>query len=318
MNYKNINSLSGFVIAPYHFDQEEAILLNGEQQRVLSLDEIDSTISQDFQLKEVATHETSRREYTRIVDQGIQDIKDNHLKKVVLSRVKFEKYESSNLLKAFLEGIKTYAGAFVCIHYTHHYGLWFGCSPEILVKEQNNTFETMALAGTQPEIDNLKLASWTQKEIEEQAFVSRYVINSFKKLRLREFDEDGPKTVRAGRLLHLCTKFSVNLKDTDVTQVTSHMLELLHPTSAVCGMPKEKAAELITNLESHDRKLFCGFLGPINLKHETQLFVNLRCAEIGSNGALLYAGAGITEDSVAENEWNETNIKCLTIGRLLD
>ena len=108
------------------------------------------------------------------------------------------------------------------------------------------------------------------------------------------------------------------LRETEVVQVTNQMLELLHPTSAVCGMPKDKATTLIDELESHDRKLFAGFLGSINVQQETQLYVNLRCAEIGKNGALLYAGAGITEDSISENEWNETTIKCLTIGRLVD
>lgn len=55
----------------------------------------------------------------------------------------------------------------------------------------------MALAGTQPASGEnpLKSAAWTQKEIEEQALVCRYIVDCFKKIRLREYEEHGPKTI---------------------------------------------------------------------------------------------------------------------------
>jgi isochorismate synthase len=70
------------------------------------------------------------------------------------------------------------------------------------------------LAGTQKaQGENpLKSAAWTQKEIEEQALVSRYIVDCFKKIRLREYDEHGPKTVLAGNLLHLRSDFKVDMK----------------------------------------------------------------------------------------------------------
>ena len=76
-----------------------------------------------------------------------------------------------------------------------------------------------------------------QKDIEEQALVERYVISCFKKIRLREYDEHGPKTMIAGNVLHLKTEFEVDMVATNFPQLGSVMLNLLHPTSAVCGMP---------------------------------------------------------------------------------
>lgn len=174
------------------------------------------------------------------------------------------------------------------------------------------------MAGTQVSTqENLSEAIWRQKEIEEQALVSRYIVNCFKKIRLREFDEHGPRTVKAANLLHLKTEFTVDLSQIEVPNLGSIMLDLLHPTSAICGMPKEESMAFILANEKHDRKLFCGFLGPINIDDETHIFVNLRCAELSKNQLSFYAGAGITEDSNPEKEWIETEMKCNTLLSLL-
>jgi isochorismate synthase len=135
----------------------------------------------------------------------------------------------------------------------------------------------------------------------------------FKQIRLREFEEHGPKTVEAGNLLHLKTIYTVDMEDTKFPLLGSVMLDLLHPTSAVCGMPKLPAQEFLSQNEKFHRELFSGYLGPVGIGNETHLFVNLRCMQILEDGALLYAGAGVTEDSVPVKEWIETQLKCDTL-----
>ena len=173
----------------------------------------------------------------------------------------------------------------------------------------------MSLAGTQQFTDEQPLHAlpWTQKEIEEQAMVSRYIINRFKEIRLREFEEVGPRTVKAGNLVHLCSTFTVDTVVTDYEDLGSTMLKLLHPTSAVCGMPKPLAKALISSLEKHPRKLYSGYLGPVNMKEGSHIYVNLRCMEVIGDEAVLYAGAGVTAYSNTENEWLETELKCNTM-----
>jgi isochorismate synthase len=197
-------------------------------------------------------------------------------------------------------------------------------TPEILV-EQNaaGIFRTISLAGTQSGVDadgfviSPSQARWSQKEIEEQAFVSRYIIDCFKKIRLREYTEIGPKTISTGNLLHLKTEYLVDTKAMDFPQLPGLMLGLLHPTSAVCGTPKQEAIDFISKTESHDRLMYSGYLGPVNLGDATHLFVNLRSVAIRGNKAVFYAGCGITEDSVPEKEWHETQMKCQTLQRVL-
>jgi len=91
------------------------------------------------------------------------------------------------------------------------------------------------------------------------------------------------------------------------------MLHLLHPTSSVCGMPKFPALQFIVANEHLNREFYSGFLGPVNIKGNNQLYVNLRCMQILRTRVVMYAGAGITHDSDPEKEWDETALKCQTL-----
>ena len=86
----------------------------------------------------------------------------------------------------------------------------------------------------------------------------------------------------------------------------------LHPTPAVSGYPQKEALDLIHKSEKHQRRIYAGMIGVIN-EHSTQLFVNLRCAEIIHNQAYLYLGGGFTKDSNVVSEWNETENKAKTL-----
>jgi isochorismate synthase len=191
-------------------------------------------------------------------------------------------------------------------------GTWLGATPELLVSiDKNSKFKTHALAGTQPYHSSIdvKSVAWTQKEIEEQAFVSRYIINCFKKIRVREYLEHGPKTVVAGNVMHLKTDYEVDMNEINFPQLGSVMLKLLHPTSAVCGMPLEPALNFLRKYEGYDREFYSGHLGPINFDNESHVFVNLRCLQLMESSARLYAGAGVTLDSNPEKEFLETEMK---------
>ena len=200
-------------------------------------------------------------------------------------------------------------------------GSWLGASPELLVSvEGKKTFRTTALAGTQlyTEGTNLKTVAWTQKDIEEQALVERYIISCFKKIRLREYEEHGPRTVIAGNVMHLKSDFTVDMQATNFPQLGSVMLQLLHPTSAVCGVPLDTALEFLHKHEGYNRQFYAGYLGPVNFNNDINIFVNLRCLQLVQDKAILYAGAGITQDSIPEKEWEETELKLNTLLKVID
>lgn len=250
--------------------------------------------------------------FEKIVVKAIEEIRSGKFEKAVLSR--FEDMELSAQFSAidFFEDVcKTYPNAFCSLTHIPGKGLWIGASPELLISKNLMEFKTIALAGTKKlqEGDQLAEIAWTQKDIEEQAFVSRYIINCFKKIRLREFAEHGPKTIKAGSLVHLKTEYLVNLQAVQAPGLADQMLHLLHPTAAVCGMPLDASKTFIYENENFDREFYSGFLGPVNYENSIDLFVNLRCMKISNDMARLYAGAGITEDSIPEKETDEIKMK---------
>lgn len=264
----------------------------------------------------------SKEDYCRLVERAVKEIEADHLQKLVCGRSKRlplpEKFQPIRFFRLLCEA---YPHAFVSFVSIPDVGSWIGATPEVLISiNADKVFKTMALAGTQPKSAALKPAdaAWRQKEIEEQALVSRYIINCFKKIRLREFDEIGPRTVVAGNLMHLRSDFKVENWIEEFPRLGSQMLGLLHPTSAVCGMPRSLARDFLAAHEELDRQFFAGFLGPVNLQKETSLFVNLRCMQLLEKEAVLYAGAGITADSDPEREWLETEEKIKTLSALLE
>lgn len=271
-------------------------------------------------LKETNIEVQDKARFLRLVGLGMEAIADGKVEKIVPARTKRVPLpEGFDLGKTLARLLAQYPTAFVNFFHLPSIGTWIGASPEVLIETEGDFFHTMSLAGTQvAQGDNpLKSVAWTQKEIEEQALVSRYIVDCFKTIRLREYEEHGPKTVLAGNLLHLRSDFKVNQKATGFANLGSVMLSLLHPTSAVCGMPRKEAHDFLSAHEGFDRSFYSGFLGPVNIDGATSIYVNLRTASLQDGQVMLYAGAGVTEDSDPEKEWEETEMKCEIIGKFI-
>ena len=275
--------------------------------------------------KDIHVSEVSKKHFIDWVEKSVHAIKEGKFQKVVLSRTDQSVFEKFDLYQAFLKLSNAYPNALVSAFYLPEQdATWLCATPEVLVQQNaEGIFKTVSLAGTQTALDNQgnllspQYASWTQKEIDEQAFVSRYIIECFKRIRLREYLENGPRTVLAGNLMHLKSEFLVDTIALDVKNLATTMLEMLHPTSAVCGTPKVEAKAWILQAEKHKREMYAGFLGPVGFKNEVHLYVNLRTVKIQGQMATFYAGCGITEDSLPEKEWEETSMKCRTLKGIL-
>jgi len=211
---------------------------------------------------------------------------------------------SANPLKVFYELCNKYPAAFVSLVYIPGDITWITATPELLVSAKDNEIKTVSLAGTKPAGS---LDRWTEKEKMEQQIVTDYIHQILERYS-KNINVSGPSEVIAGNVKHLKTLFSTAL-NTGLWNLVSD----LHPTPAVCGTPLDKARHFIEETEGYDRKYYTGFLGPCNIKGKTNLFVNLRCAELFSHAVNLYIGGGITKDSVPEAEWEETELKANTL-----
>jgi isochorismate synthase len=315
---------SVFLRADFSFSFDDGQLKNPESQLEISsvtwLNNLDRKIVPKKTRKykpETSFAETSKAHFIEIVSKSVELIESGAAEKIVPSRTKkITLPHDFDVVTVFQRLCKNYPNALVSVVYAPEHGTWIGATPETLVSvEDKSVFRTVALAGTKPydETISLKNVAWTQKEIEEQALVERYIISCFKKIRLREYDEHGPKTSVAGNLMHLRSDFVVDMKATNFSQLGSVMLQLLHPTSAVCGMPLDTALDFLNKNEGYDREFYAGYLGPVNFHRDIHIFVNLRCMQLLEKNAVLYAGAGVTLDSVPEQEWNETEMKFDTL-----
>ena len=155
--------------------------------------------------------------------------------------------------------------------------------------------------------------SWSTKNIQEQRYVSTYITECLEQY-TSDFHEEGPSTVRAADLVHLRSDFTFTLPD---ELHIGDLLHTLHPTPAVCGLPKREAFQFIIRNEHTPRRYYSGFMGMLNPDGDTHLYVSLRCMNIEGNQYHLYAGGGLLKDSVMEQEWQETEAKLQTMRRCL-
>jgi isochorismate synthase len=247
----------------------------------------------------------SKEEYLRIVADAVMSIQSGMLQKVVLSRVKTIKNTlPQNPLKIFYKLCIKYPGAFVSMVYIPKSVLWITATPELLLSANNNEINTVSLAGTKP-ADSIE--EWGEKEKQEQQIVTDY-INEILKKYCENVTISGPNEIIAGNVKHLKTSFSAKL-NTELWNLVS----ALYPTPAVCGIPLDNARRFIKQTEGYDRKYYTGFLGPCNIDGATNLYANLRSAEIFANSVNLYIGGGITKNSIPEKEWEETELKSKTL-----
>ena len=335
LNYCQDFTNSGFVFSPFE-NIENAIIFPLNQSEIIEFkDEIILDETEHSQPNfNVENREKAKQFHINLVENAVKAIKNESFKKVVASRVEQSPFNSSETISLFKRLLNNYKTAMVYCWYHPKIGLWLGATPETLLKIEGNRLQTMSLAGTQPYVNTTDV-TWQNKEIEEQQFVTDFIVDSLKPL-INTVSTTKRQTIKAGQLLHLQTKISAVFDKANFN--FKNVLKALHPTPAVCGLPKATAKDFILKNENYNREFYTGFLGELNftqtksrntnrknvennayqsIKTVTNLFVNLRCLQIKNNQALIYVGGGITKDSNPEKEWEETVAKSLTIKSLL-
>lgn len=306
---------TGFVFAP--FDGNQMILIPKSQSIIWESD-VTSVEENELNSLDHLENKLEKERFEQLIQKAINDIQKGAFNKVVLSRKEILEVPNFDLVTVFTRLIQRFPTVFCYCWYHPKIGLWMGATPERLLKASRKKFCTMALAGTQ-NFEGKTDVIWESKEIEEQQFVTDFILENLKGL-TSEVAISSPYTVQAGNVLHIKTDIEgIINKTSKLNQVVS----VLHPTPAVCGLPKEVAKEFILDNEGYDREYYTGFLGELNKKDFTEkkqksdLYVNLRCMQIKEKQAHLYMGCGITKESIPEKEWNESVNKSMTIKSVL-
>jgi len=192
-------------------------------------------------------------------------------------------------------------------------GIFFGSTPELLVRLKEKYIETEALAGTIARGRNMeedRLLAETlfdsHKEREEHQFVIEQIKRKLEKLIPDLSFSNEPQILKLKNVQHLHTPISGNLKNGD--NILS-LVKQLHPTPAVAGTPTDKALDIIQRVETHDRGWYSGPVGWIDTKGDGEFCVALRSALVKDEEAHVFAGGGIVSESLPDQEWEETELK---------
>ncbi len=247
--------------------------------------------------------------YVGLVESARKACEEGALEKVVLSRCQAYPGVYLNHAETYDRLCAHYPGATVYMIYREGKSLWMGATPECLVETQDHTVRTMSLAGTR--IAGTK-GSWGAKEREEQHVVTRDIINMLQVMGCKHLTIEGPTVLNAGPVEHLCSLIQGERNGS----TSGEIARALHPTPAVGGLPRAQAAAFIRQREGYDRRYYAGYFGWTEADRSV-FYVNLRCLEWGSDGALCYAGGGITSKSHPEKEWQETEQKLKTLERVI-
>ena len=321
---------SGFVMAPFNANEKAIIFAEENSNKascLLNGDEYADFSVSDNRIQAVQSGE-SKKLHLNLVKKGIERIEKGDFVKIVLSRSEIVSLNNLDVTIVFRRLMSKYRSAFVYVWFHPEIGLWAGASPETLLKTKGKSFQTMALAGTQKYIDTTNVY-WEDKEKREQQIVTDHIVASLKNIELEVSDT---YTRKAGNLLHLCTDIKGDLHD---AKSLKELIEKLHPTAAVCGLPRVEVRDFILKEETYDRSFYTGFLGELNCSEEnleatdasvssdlqSNLFVNLRCMQLNEKQnpeAVIYIGGGITLDSDPLSEWKETVDKSLIMKSVIN
>ena len=202
-----------------------------------------------------------------------------------------------------------------------------GASPEPLVRRTGTAVESRVLAGTAPRGSDTSeddaigadlLASAKDRHEHDLAVVS--AVEALRDVCTDLSVPSGPSLVRLDNVQHLGSDLVGTLAAGE-DGTAPHILDLvarLHPTAAVGGAPRDAAMAAIHELEGMSRGRYAGPVGWCTADGDGEFAIALRCAEVRSDRARLFAGAGIVEGSLPEAELTETWLKLRAMTGVLD
>ncbi len=268
----------------------------------------------------VAKHPTPSKEgWRKQVTAATEQVRRGDLEKVVLAQslaVDLERpVDAPSALGRLSE---TYPGCFRFLFEPALGGTFFGATPERLVTVDGKTVQTEALAGSTGRGKTASEDEWLATELresEKDVHEHELVVETIRD-QLRSLASDITTGSRAVRKLdtvqHLQTPIQAEL--TSETHVLS-LVEALHPTPAVGGLPPDRALKSIRETEAFDRGWYASPIGWLDAEGDGTFAVAIRSALAAEQTATLFAGAGIVADSDPDEEYDELQLK---YGPMLD
>ncbi|WP_435335610.1 isochorismate synthase [Haloarchaeobius sp. TZWWS8] len=261
----------------------------------------------------VSTRRTTPKDrWIEMIRDATDRINSGDLQKVVLGCALEVELANEVDLPDVLERLRrTYPNCFRFLVQPTEEAGFLGAPPERLVRKTGRYVETEALAGSvgrggTPDADAALAQSLVDSEKIQHE--QRLVVDAIcEQLAPLGDVTEGSQTVRKlNNIQHLQTPISVDL---DSDRHVLDLVEALHPTPAVGGLPPEVAAETIREVESFARGWYAAPIGWFDADGDGEFLVGIRSGLAGGTRATLFAGNGIVGDSDPQEEWDEIQLK---------
>jgi len=296
------------LVLPRDTDREAAIV-EALDALALPVPEDRTPLPRPYHRQDVPDHEG----WTRMIRWALDAIGGDALDKVVLARrVALALGESIDPLLV-LNHLETATPG--CYHFAVRPAdgpAFVGASPERLFRREGQNVVSEAVAGTRPrgdtEVEDEALRKellQSPKERREHAFVEDAIRSDLEQVCTSVRSPDGTGELALARGRHLHSRLTGTLHpDT----ATTDLLEVLHPTPAVGGVPTDNAVAAIRAQEPFDRGWYAGPVGWIG-RDAAEFAVGLRAGLVEESQIALFSGAGIVEGSTPDREWEEIEQK---------
>ena len=266
----------------------------------------------DFKATEVSPN-MNQEKFSNIVNKAKQYIHDGDIFQVVLSRKFTFDTDGDNL--TLYKTLRKLNPSPYMYHLKQDTKTIIGASPEMLVRITNDKVETFPIAGTRKITDdaekNKQLADellHDEKELAEHTMlvdlgrndigrVCKYgTVHTEELMQIKQFSH----------VQHIVTHVVGNLApENDMFDA----FKAVFPAGTVSGAPKVRAMEIIDELESESRGPYAGAIGYFSFNGCCDFAIAIRSIFINGNKGFVQSGAGIVSDSIAENEFKETEHK---------
>ena len=258
-------------------------------------------------------YDPSRPAWRRQVAAAIDRIRKGQLRKVVLAQsLSIELGKPVAVADALARLGDIYPSCYRFLFEPATGGSFFGATPEQLVTVRGRAVETEALAGSIGRGETRAEDEWLATELrdsEKNTHEHELVVEAIQR-QLAALTDDTETSEQGVRQLanvqHLRTPIRATLPHEE--HVLS-LVEALHPTPAVGGLPPERALETIRETEAFERGWYAAPVGWFDADGNGAFAVAIRSAVTRGTQARLFAGAGIVRDSDPDVEWDELQLK---------
>lgn len=276
---------------------------------------------EDLVLEEELHHEKSKEEFSQMVSKAKDYILEGDIFQVVLSNPLQAKAHGS-LFEAY-RLLRSSNPSPYMFYFTSPSLELAGSSPETLVKLEQDKLQTFPLAGTRPRgktrNEDLRLEAELKADEKENAEHNMLVdlgrndlgkVSCIGSVRVK----DARSIVRFSNVMHLSTLVESRLKP-ECTALDA--LQAVLPAGTLSGAPKIRAAQIISELEGNERGVYGGCIGYLDTSGSMDMCIGIRLMVMKDGMLCVRSGAGIVDESIADNEYNECAFKAQALKNVL-